>query len=37
MTTSIPLTPKKPSATAPPVSPDVATNTVTFLSLFLLK
>ena len=37
ITTSTPLTPKKPLATAPPVSPDVATKTVTFLELYLLK
>ena len=34
MTTSTPSTPKKPLATAPPVSPEVATRTV-FLAPFL--
>ena len=37
MTTSTPSTPKKLLATALPVSPDVATNTVVFLSEFLEK
>ncbi len=32
----MPSTPRKPLATAPPVSPEVATRTVTFWSLFFL-
>ena len=37
MITSVPSIPKKPEATAPPVSPEVATKTVTFLGLCSLK
>ena len=37
MTTFTPFAPKNPFATAPPVSPEVATKTVTSSSLPLLK
>lgn len=37
ITTRTPFTPKNPLATAPPVSPEVATKTVTSFELFALK